>query len=173
MDDPGPSRLYLKNLSFGVSKGTVVASLSNHGFWVTVDDVHIWRTGSSSSVAQRKMCTGFIKMASWDDVDAAIRLLNGRLVPELSSCALHAERALPRMSSLKKKEQLPVTTEPKGDETPSSTVPTEGEYAVYSMMKVKEEMKNEVKRKKEFEEKHAVSSRETPWARRMKARQDL
>ena len=196
MDDPGPSRLYLKNLSFGVSKKAIVSCLANFGFWVTVDDVHIWRAGNGGSLAMRKMCTGFIKMATWEDVDHAIRLLNGRLLPELSPCALHAERALPRMSILKQKELLPDKTEPKNDEdkhdeAAASTVPTEGACAIASMIKVKEEMKAEVEKKKEFdkadrkaekkrkkekkenEKALALSTGEPPWKRRMKARDEM
>ena len=89
-----------------MGKGSVVRALADSGFWVTLDDVYIWRTGGSSALSH-KTCTAFVKMASWGDVDTAIRLLDGQLVPELSSYALHAERALPRMSSLKKVSPFP------------------------------------------------------------------
>ena len=124
-------RLCLHNLSFGVSRATIVKELVNCGFaYMREDDVNIVRKGMGHD---QKLCTAFVTMANSADVELCIQLLHGRVVPSCSWKSLRAEKALPRLNTLKRSYETSSSAAPK------LPTPTEGEAAVHHLMQVKRE----------------------------------
>ena len=92
------SRVYLKNLSFGIAKATIAKYFTDEGFQgITEGSVHVVRTGSYGS---GRLCTAFVTMLSWDDVDLAVSKMHGSLIPRFSHKKCHAERAIPRLQTM-------------------------------------------------------------------------
>ena len=175
-------RLCLHNLSFGVSKATIVQELVNCGFsYMTEDDVHVVRKGINH---REKLCTAFIKMASDADVQIATELLHGRLVPSCSWKALRAERALPRLKPLGR------SSGPSSSAAPEPPTPTEGQAALQHLLHVKKEepllnntfleelqvqnepnaTKNHGKKKRNPDPPGDLDLSVSPWERRVKQR---
>ena len=124
-------RLCLHNLSFGVSRATIVKELVNCGFaYMREDDVNIVRKGMGHD---QKLCTAFVTMANSADVELCIQLLHGRVVPSCSWKSLRAEKALPRLNTLKRSYETSSSAAPK------LPTPTEGEAAVHHLMQGKRE----------------------------------
>ena len=157
-DGYGPvgGRLCVKNLSFGLSPKTLAQELRKIGFpYVKDDDVNVVRKGG---VASTRFCTAFVPMESWSDVDTAIEMLNGRVVPSCSHKALRTERAIPRMKDIARthggfseKEGAEDTSalEPEPDNETTDLGPgSSGAKAVAQLMEVKKEEKDYKNQKK-------------------------
>ena len=94
-------RVYIKHLdSTLVTKEALHQTVGEMGFtYVTVDDIRIIRSRRMSAMEQ-KWCSAFITMLTADDVDLVVGRLSNSCVSSLSPRPIHAERAIPRMSTL-------------------------------------------------------------------------
>lgn len=135
---PSADRVYLKNLSFGVNKSSIMELFAQKGFpYVQFDDINIVRTRSGN-----KLCTAFVTMMNAQDVDTARDILHGTLQPALSPRPIHAERAVPRMSTMRALGITPKVDDAATESSSSCQLrsePTEGEVAVHHLMQVKKE----------------------------------
>lgn len=152
VDDDGygprnPStRLYLKNLSFNVNKAHILTELRHLGFNnISLDGINIVRKGPALDMV--RFCTAFVTMENLEDVDRAISVLHGKLMLSMSPRPLHAERALPRLKSLRQApicpaqaqaSQMPTTTEEAPLSDPAAD--SEGRKFIGLLSKVKEEL---------------------------------
>ena len=92
------SRIYLKNLSWGISKATIAKYFTGLGFRdITEASVQVVRRGCN---ANGRLCTAFVSMLSWSDVDQAVTMIHGASIPCFSYKQCHAERAIPRLQTM-------------------------------------------------------------------------
>ncbi len=138
-------RVYLKNLNFSVTKSELARALNGAGLpQVTLDDVNVVRVGKSNP---NSMCSAFVTLQSAENVELSVQLLHGRVLPGCSKLALHAEKAIPRISP---------RTFVSGSQSSGSTVgggagssdsgPSAIDAAVAHWIEVKKEEKKEGKR---------------------------
>ncbi len=186
-------RVYLKNLSFAVSKGPLFRALHGHGITlVSHDDILIVRKGRGAGC---KECSAFLTFQSDDEVTAAVSCLNGRVLGGCSRRPVAAEKAVPRITTLSQTTssdpyqeidecQLGITTT--DDTSADLSSGSRGVAAVHRNMKVKQEehqtsdlkpsstgakrIQQFVKEKKEFLTAPDPEPQEKPWHRRKRLR---
>ena len=136
-------RVYLKNLNFTVTKSELTRALNGAGLpQVTLDDVNVVRVGKLNPSS---LCNAFVTLQSAENVELSVQLLHGRVLPGCSKVALHAEKAIPRISPRTFVSGRQSSGSTVGDGAGSSDSAIDA--AVTHWIEVKKEEKKEGKRK--------------------------
>ena len=191
-------RVFLRNLDQQrATKKNIALTFQEHGFYpVVLDQVQVVRSGGSRTYGRGWHCSAFVTLESEDQVHAAVSTLQGKVVPLLSDKPLEADRAVPRMKTLKVPAQetcgqLLQTKKEEKDDVVSSEPSSTGSVAmaVGQFLQTKKEDESALEKQVSSEPSatgsvavavgHFFQTKEedkrknnpTPWARRMRLRQ--
>ena len=136
-------RVYLKNLNFTVTPLQLTNALNRAGLpQVTLDDINVVRSGNSN---QCSLCSAFVTLHSAESVELSVQLLHGRVLPGCSNRALHAEKAIPRISQKSWSTTSKSSGSTVGGAASSDSGPSAADAAVARWLQVKNEEKEEKK----------------------------
>lgn len=94
------NRVYIRNLTFSVDKWVLLRAVNLWGVpAISVDDIQVVRKTDPFWSTNRE-CSAFLTYDTEEQVERAIRALNGKLLDSCSWRPVVAEKAIPRMNTL-------------------------------------------------------------------------